>query len=66
MKRYYITSRKADGYYHVDDRELSLTIARCVYREQAVLVADALNQTHTKITMEVSRHVPTAVQLGTF
>lgn len=49
MNRYFTTSRKADGYYHINDRQLqSETIARCVYREQAVLVAEALNQQHIR------------------
>lgn len=60
MKRYYITSRKADGYYHVDDRELSLTIARCVYREQAVLVAEALNRPVFNVDGTLTGRIPAA------
>lgn len=39
MNRYFITSRKSDGYYHVKDREHeNQTVARCQYKEQAELV----------------------------
>lgn len=45
MKRYFHTARKADGYYHIKDRQLqSETIARCQYKEQAYLVCEALNR----------------------
>lgn len=42
MRQRYFTSKR-DGKNLVVDRELELVIARCFYREQAVLVCAALN-----------------------
>lgn len=46
-RRYYWQRNRATGFYQVKDRYLSSeSITTCNYREQAILVTDALNLLH--------------------
>lgn len=53
MKRYYFGRGKAELMWQVQDRKLKMKIASCLYREQATLITEALNEYDAK------RDVPT-------